>query len=315
MLIRTAVVGDIQSLTELNLAIAADPEANPVGFLSEGNYQTVHDVLHPGAVPKIMGDLAELEMAVADGSVSAGLLSGLPTDVTQFHLFSSTLVSPRGMLVTKDRDPLVDALDAAIVRVLSQGLPQRFAEANPPLKMVSVFNCKGEPEAFPYPPLQAGDPPNWAHDGNWQVEPATGYWPDYLGAIEAEFQERTGFGFELVWYNTSAGVMKALEAGEIDAPQPYWTLDSYHIDSAGLSRGRKSLFEISCITMGYESTFFTLASTSDADSGLGPAAIAAIVVVALIAVVLLLAACFVILYMTHREKKGEPVFVPIGVDP
>ena len=315
-----AVAGDatamaIESLAELNafLENATDPA---VGFLTEANYQTVHDVLSDKVRPVFrFKHTSELEEAVSDGTLVAGLISGVP-DTEKFHTFSSTLVSPRGMFVS---EMYIDAIDAAIVRVIKKGIPQKIAHENPPFEMVSVFNCKGAPDMFPFPNLTftkgtltigALGPHNWGVDGNYQSPyPHTGFWPAYYEAIQEEFNAHYGVSFNRQWFNTSTSLMNALQHGEIDATEPYMTIDSFHN-----GKGRKSLFDVSCITAGYDSTFFTKKSAPEVeikilkDNELSEGAIVGIVAISVAAAI----AAVAIVFMIRREKSGKPLFQPLG---
>jgi hypothetical protein len=308
---------EILTLSELNTAITEGTNKQ-VGFLSQGNYETVHDVLPASTVPVIATHSSELEDMVANGTVVAGLVSGVP-DRTRFITFSSTLVSPRAMFVNASWE---EHIDAAIVRVLQKGLPQQFAAAHPPFEMVTVFSCKGNPTNFPFPagavttPLRigalapGGNQPDWGVDGNYTANPPTGYWPDYYRAIETEFQTQYGVGFQRVWLPSSAAVMSALENGTIDATEPYWTVDSFHN-----GRGRKHAFEMSCITMGYDSTFFTkrdpvlpTAAATKGDDGLDDWVLA----IAIVLPILFAAAVAVTVWLIIKERSGNPVFQPLN---
>ena len=298
---------EIDTLAQLNIAIAGGN--NKVGFLSENNFHTVQDILSANVDATIMTNTADLEEAVENGTLVGALISGVP-DSKRFNVFSSLKVSPRAMFVAENSHELEEALDAAIVRVIKKGLPQSFAKKNPPFEMVSVFNCMAEPESWPFPnatftspvKIAALGPGDWGVDGNYKSNPPVGYWPDYYNAIEKEFKEAYGVGFERVWFSSSSSLMNALRDGTVDATEPYMTIDSFHE-----GRGRKSQFLISCITMGYDSTFFTRKQAAKEDSGLSDGATVAI---AALAGVSGLAILF-ILFVIKREKSGKPVFQPL----
>lgn len=308
LMMAAGVAADILTLSQLSSAISTGANKK-VGFLSQGNYETVHDVLPNNTDVVIVGHSNDLEDMVANGTLLAGLVSGVPT-AGRFVTFSSTLISPRAMFV---KASLEEHIDAAIVRVLSKGLPQTFAAANPPFEMVTVFSCKGVPASFPFPtqtittPVKIGalGPSNWGSDGNYLATPPTGYWPDYYNAIEAEFRAVYGVGFERVWYSSSADVMAALANGTIDATEPYWTVDSFY-----QGRGRKHLFEMSCITMGYDSTFFTrlTATQSDNNDGIKGWVLAIIIVIS----VLFAVALGFGIWLIVRERSGNPAFQPLA---
>jgi hypothetical protein len=66
----------------------------------------VHHLMPSKTVPAVVSSSDELIMAVRNGTVEAGLMSGLPTSLDGIAIFSSSLVSPRGMFTCKvRRDP------------------------------------------------------------------------------------------------------------------------------------------------------------------------------------------------------------------
>ena len=73
-----------------------------------------------------------------------------------------------------------------------------------------------------------------------------------------EFNAHYGVSFSRQWFNTSTSLMNALQHGEIDATEPYMTIDSFH-------NGKEELFDVSCITAGYDSTFFTKKSAPEVE--------------------------------------------------
>ena len=137
----------LDSVAALNAHIgsAGTPAGRSVGFLSQGNYESVHTILHSMAEPVIYTGTAELIAAVEAGEVAAGLMSGLPQDpANKLHVFGSGLVSPRAALFQPGSvsDDLLDAVDAAIVRIYTAGTDVALAEANAPFEMVAVHTCK-----------------------------------------------------------------------------------------------------------------------------------------------------------------------------
>ena len=75
----------LDSVTALNaeLASAETDRDRSVGFLSQGNYESVHTILHSSAVPVILEGTSELIAAVDAGDVVAGLMSGSVTQSEQ----------------------------------------------------------------------------------------------------------------------------------------------------------------------------------------------------------------------------------------
>ena len=206
----TPVLADIESLPALFTAITAGPNRR-VGFLSQGNYETVKDMLPTTTTPIIFSHSEDLEFAVTNGSLVGGLVSSTPAG--SFHTFSSTLVSPRAMLTpdvpANDATfrPVLEALDAAIVRVIGAG---KVAEASRthtnsagPFPYVAVHTCKPTTvnAEFPFPSASnaavaafitrghirvgALGPYAWGRDGDYTKNPPTGFYPDYYNAISA----------------------------------------------------------------------------------------------------------------------------------
>jgi hypothetical protein len=87
---------DVTTLTSLFDAIDAGPN-RAVGFLSQGNYETVKNVLPANVQVVIAEDTDHLYQAVRNGTLVAGLISGVPD--ASFHQFSSTLVSTRAIQI------------------------------------------------------------------------------------------------------------------------------------------------------------------------------------------------------------------------
>ena len=56
------------------------------------------------------------------------------------------------------------------------------------------------------------DKPNWNEDGNYQVDPPTGFWPDYLNYFLGQFQKAYGedIALERVWMKSEDGTNMVL---------------------------------------------------------------------------------------------------------
>jgi hypothetical protein len=247
-------------------------EAPKVGVLSQGNFDSVHHLLPDKAQARIFSDKDDLIAHTRNSSVDASLISGLPADDTGLVTFSSTLVSVRAMFSAEPADTLRLALDAAIVRALHANADRNAAAKNPPFQFVAVHTCRtDEVERFPFPAPVDGDrlqqaidrgylriaalgPYDWAHDGNYKTDPHTGFWPEFLSAVETHFREEYNVGFQRVWAAGSADTMNLILNGDADATEPYWTVDAYH-DVDGTLTPRPHAFRFSCSTLGYDSTF------------------------------------------------------------
>lgn len=309
---------DYEDLPSLYDAISTGSNQR-VGFLSQGNYETVKDMLPATTTPIIFSHTADLENAVTNGSLVGGLISGTPG--SEFHHFSSTLVSPRAML-TPDKPasdasyrPLLEALDAAIVRVIGAGkvtdISRNHTKSGKPFAFVAVHTCKPTDTftEFPYPTAGGSDklstaitrgfirvgalgPYNWGVDGDYTKTVPVGFYPSYFDAISRELVKHynpTGsnsfVGLKRVYQSSSQGVLDDLSNDVTDTTEPYWTIDSMYN-----SRARKSSFKQSCTTVGMDSTFFTRKSTpATASVGSGSDGVSFVVVGVLGAVVATLA--------------------------
>eukprot|EP00211_Chloroparvula_japonica_P007355 CAMPEP_0119126680 /NCGR_PEP_ID=MMETSP1310-20130426/5511_1 /TAXON_ID=464262 /ORGANISM="Genus nov. species nov., Strain RCC2339" /LENGTH=323 /DNA_ID=CAMNT_0007116851 /DNA_START=141 /DNA_END=1109 /DNA_ORIENTATION=- len=84
----------IQDVEQLYVAINSG-DNKKVGFLGQGNYDSVAFILPTGVEPIFYTETDDVEADVASGELIAGLFSGLPAQTEPFNLFSSTVVSPR----------------------------------------------------------------------------------------------------------------------------------------------------------------------------------------------------------------------------
>jgi hypothetical protein len=256
------------------LAAKTDPK---VGVLSQANYDSVHHLLPSTVEPMIFSHKDDLLQHTRNGSVHASVMSSLPADSSGLVMFSSTLVSPRGMFTAEPADTLRFAIDAAIVRALHDNVDSKAAAKNQPFEYVAVHTCKtNQVNLFPFPdPAQgdrlqkaiergylrvaalgpkgvtrAGPGSNWGPAGDYSAVPPTGFYPEFLDAVEAAFRANYSVDFQRVWADSSPGVMDLLLNDEADTTEPYMTIDAFH---AGRSRTHSFIF--SCTTLGTDSTF------------------------------------------------------------
>ena len=92
-------------------------------------------------------------------------------------------------------------------------------------------------------------------DGNYQVDPPTGFWPDYMDYFMKHFRAEYGSDIKLerVWMDNNMGTEMVL-AGIVHMTEPYYIYE-------GLSLGKepkKWSHDFSAIIMGYEQQFMTL---------------------------------------------------------
>eukprot|EP00747_Dinoflagellata_sp_TGD_P187095 gnl/TRDRNA2_/TRDRNA2_44577_c0_seq1.p1 gnl/TRDRNA2_/TRDRNA2_44577_c0~~gnl/TRDRNA2_/TRDRNA2_44577_c0_seq1.p1 ORF type:complete len:598 (-),score=140.32 gnl/TRDRNA2_/TRDRNA2_44577_c0_seq1:323-1879(-) len=246
-----------------------------MGFLSEANFKSVHTVLSNNVEPVYYSDTSELYEAVDNGTVIAGLISGVP-DATRFSVFGSELVSPRSfqMAPGPEARDLMEAADAAVVRTHNSGDLLWAQDRNPPFQALEVHTCRvDDPSKIPFPDaskatglladvletrklriLAYGSEdalPNWQQDGNYEVDPPTGFWPDYMDKFMHHFRQAYGSDIQLerVWMK-AGGTEKVLD-GSIHMTEPYYIYENLWKD-----RVKKWNFQFSCVVMGYEQQFF-----------------------------------------------------------
>lgn len=323
------------SVGELNVDLEAAPSPS-LGVLSQGNFDSVHHLIPKATQAVIFEDAAHLMTAVHNGTVSAGLMSGTPPSKDGVATFSSMLISPRAMLTCtgEECDTLLEAIDAAIVRALHNATDVSAARAHAPFEYVSVHTCKtNEPvDRFPFPTPRPNDrlfnatkrgvlkigalgPYDWGNSGNYTATPPTGFWPDFYESAQAYFEEGTGgVTFERVWFPGSDAVMAAVESGDADVTEPYWTVDAYYEE-----RARQHKFDTSCTTIGYDSTFI-VKTNGPAAVGVGAAAgtsaasadTTTVAVAASVGGFFVLAAVGVVLYVRNRARSGEPLWTAVS---
>ena len=83
----------------------------------------------------------------------AGLVSGTPKDSANLNVFPSEQISVRAMLVKQGAYDLLDALDAALVRVIERGGVEQLALKNAPYEALVVHSCKPDAGHFEWPAL------------------------------------------------------------------------------------------------------------------------------------------------------------------
>jgi hypothetical protein len=255
----------------------ADMENPRVGVLSQPNYDAVHHLLPSKVEPVIFAHKEDLLKHTLNGSVHASVMSSMPADISDFVTFSSTIISTRGMFTAEPADTLRLAIDAAIVRALNEAVDVTAAANNQPCcsNHVAVHTCKSnDVSLFPFPDPVAGDrleaaiarghlrvasynQPNWGTSGDYSVVPHTGFYPDFLAAIEAAFEANYNVTFQRVWISgteemdTGTAVMNSLDTDEADTTEPYMGIDAFF-----QGRSRTHTHVSSCTTIGTDSTFF-----------------------------------------------------------
>lgn len=274
------LVNQISSRAKLNAAIEVGPN-HKMGFLSEANYKSIHTVLSSKVQPVVFTSTSELYHAVENGTVVAAMISGQPD--TKFSVFSTDLISPRAfqMMPGSDSRDLMEAVDAAVVRSHNAADILHAEESSPPFEAVEIHTCKSDdPTKVPFPDaanatgllqdvlqtrrlrvLAYGTPeskPDWHADGNYKVDPPTGFWPTYMDLWMGHFRKAYGddIVLERVWMK--AGGTEMVLNGTIHMTEPYYIYENLYND-----RVKKWSHEFSCIIMGYEQQFFALKANTD----------------------------------------------------
>lgn len=279
---------EINSRQALNEKLVSGPNRK-VGFLSEANFRSMAPVLSDKVEPVYFTHSSEVFDAVSSGSVLAGMISGVPNR-SKFSVFSTDMVSPRSfqMMPGEASRDLMEAVDAAVVRTHHAGELLKASQANPPFEAVEVHTCQSSDLLkVPFPSagkatgllkdvldnrrlkvLSYGSPdslPNWQHDGNYNVTPHTGFWPDYLDMWMAHFKDAYGSDIvlERVWMK--AGGTQLVLNGTIHMTEPYYIYENHWEGQL-----KKWSHEFSCVVMGYEQQFFAQKAVLDfSDAGSG----------------------------------------------
>jgi len=328
---------DITSVSELN---AFETATLRVGFLSRGNYESVQSVL-PQEVANngklevvIFKHLEDLEDAVETGTVDAGLTTSRPlNDDGLLWEFGAGIVTPKApfFVLGEAGQGMREAVDAAVVRVIAAGIYQqletKYFKSNN-FVTVAALTCSPDPDRFPFPEaatlpqdsvlrevlaskvLKVGSlgetPANWGYQGDYTVEPATGFWPEYEAAIYEELNKEYGeLQVERVWTGTSAGVIDSLLDGNASMIAPYWTVPAFYKD-----RARSHHMALGCTVLGTEQWFFTKRTPTSAAPVGEPASagvVAAIIAVVVVAVLFLV----LLVVMIRKERAGSPLFTPL----
>lgn len=265
----------ITSRRQLNDALEAGP-VRKVGFLSEANYLSVRTALSNFVEPVFFTHTEDLYTAVNNGTLVAGLISGVP-NTHNFTAYSTEVVSPRSfqMMQGAAAQHLMEAVDAAVVRTHNAGELVKAVKSNPPFKATEVYTCSAlDPSTVPFPNkslatgllkdvldtkrlrvLAYGDPsnkPNWQQDGNYQVDPPTGFWPQYLDYFMDQFRAAYGSDIQLERVWTASGDTQLVLDGTVHMTEPYYLYEGLYNGSV-----KKWSHQFSCVVMGYEQIFFS----------------------------------------------------------
>ena len=299
---------NIISLSQLNSKINQGP-MRKIGFLSEGNYHTVQNELSPLVEPVYFKDKDKLNKQVENENILAGLVSGTPKN--SFNIFGSDQISIRSMLVAHNNVKLLDAIDAAIVRIIERGDVEKIAKKNSPYQALVVHSCKPSSNHFDWPELKnntiikiaALGPYHWGGtDGDYTKKPFIGFWPDYYKLIEDEFVKQYNITFKRIWYKTSKEVLNSVKSGQTNTTEPYMMVGASYQDQS-----RKSAFSLSCITSATQDKYFTKKKNLERNNKVSSDQSISIYLAITFAALLLVSGIFIYI-MYSKEKKGIPLF-------
>jgi hypothetical protein len=183
---------------------------------------------------------------------------------------------------------LMRAVDAAIVRSHHAGDILTAMNRAPPFQAVEAHNCRSDdPALVPFPPAetatgllrdvldtrrlkilalgQDNERPDWNDDGNYQVDPPTGFWPTYMNLFMDHFRAEYGdIALERVWVSPSADTRRVIN-GDVHMTEPYYVAENLY---DGTGEMKKWSHRFGCIVMAYDKTFFVKTETvsiTDAD--------------------------------------------------
>jgi hypothetical protein len=218
----------------------------------------------------------ELIQLIKDGAILAGLISGLPESqhADQLNTFTSTVISLRAMFMAPPHSvemphgtktsalssyDLSRAVDAAIVTMQSTGKDEQVRLANMPFEFMAVHTCRTDtPSLFEVPNSNAATgllgqtltnkilkvgalgPYNWGgNDGNYNLNPPAGFYPDWLTEFCKTFNALAGpdgnrydasgtITCERTYKGGSASVFADLFEGNTYVTEPYYTVDAWY---------------------------------------------------------------------------------------
>ena len=134
-----------------------DPQRT-VGFLSIANWHSAKHSLPATTFAFIADDTEELRVKVENGEIIAAMIKGAPLDPNDvLNKWPSDTVTPQAVFLAPGEQSrsMTEAVDAAIVRMLSAGKAQQARQNNLPNNYMEIHTCKAQAahlDAFPFPP-------------------------------------------------------------------------------------------------------------------------------------------------------------------
>ncbi|CAF2039390.1 unnamed protein product [Rotaria magnacalcarata] len=242
----------------------------PVGFLSSANYEVVKRYLPTNTKNLFFEKKDDLLKFVENETIIAGVTTGVLAQnlAPNYHVFSSLIVSPQAMLLAPDynnitspyglktdsTNDLFDALNAAIADVQREDKDETLLSKNNKTNQIRVFTCLQDTQ-LPVPnrndttgflhkilfetkklligglgPMDMG-----GHDGDYSVNPPTGFFPELLDAIVKKLGQLKGpDGFvygegitaERIYHKNMTSLFQALLNGDIHATDVYMLINA-----------------------------------------------------------------------------------------
>ncbi|CAF3373263.1 unnamed protein product [Rotaria socialis] len=244
----------------------------PVGFLSAANYEVVKRYLPTNTKNMFFDKKNDMLKCVENETIIAGVTTGvLAQDLApNYHVFSSLIVSPQAMLLAPDynnitspyglkndsSNDLFDALNAAIADIQREDKDETLLSKNNKTNQIRVFTCLQDTQ-LPVPnrndttgflrkilfetkklligglgPMDMG-----GHDGDYNVNPPTGFFPELLDAIVKKlgqlkgpdgFVYGEGITVNRIYHKNMTSLFRALLNGEIHATDVYILINAQY---------------------------------------------------------------------------------------
>jgi len=333
----------INSVLELDKAISttnvtSDPDLVKVGFISVGNYDNVKHLVSSQMTPVYYDNVTSIIDDVVSGNLVAGMSVNRPGNESVIE-FGSGAIAVRGFMFKRVATAHTSSIQAAINgAVVSLAESQALRELKQQyyfdfgIDTVEVRTCAGDISTYHAFAEESRNttitigrlgPYNWGNLGNYLADPATGFFPDYMSLLAIELKDSLNISLVYKWYPTSQKTMDALEAGEYDCTDMYWTqpaLFTHTQDNQSVSVSRSEHFDWSCAVLGTDNVFFTavpappapipgeqLETVVNTNTGYSAATIGGIVAGGVVTIVILIV---VIVFMVRREKSGNALFAP-----
>jgi hypothetical protein len=180
-------------------------------------------------------------------------------------------------------ESVVRAFNAAFVRIVANGdwetVVNTYGKA-----FSAAWTCSAAPNQYPFPSFEAlgendalkialnnnsisvlGFQANWASDGDYTVDPPTGFWPDMLEKLVAQIRSeyvKPDLKITRVYLPTSAKILNALDQGQALMTEPYFFGSSLYEADDGKKYFRHEKFTMSCTMGGAQHTVFTKKSST-----------------------------------------------------